>query len=114
MFISRILLKPKEIYTEFNQLKTPTLLILVSYYQNQCYRNIYVNINRRKTVIGWTLKDIKGINPLICTYKKHLEENSKITYQPQRRLNFYMKEVVRNEVLKLLIVIIIYHISNSK
>lgn len=71
-------------------------------------------LKRHKTVFGWTLKDIKGINPLICTHRIHLEENAKTTHQPQRRLNPYMKEVIKNEVLKLLDVGIIYPISDSK
>ena len=42
------------------------------------------------------------------------EENAKTTRQPQRRLNPYMIEVVKKEVLKLLDVRIIYPISDSK
>ncbi|KAK9181240.1 hypothetical protein WN944_024377 [Citrus x changshan-huyou] len=42
------------------------------------------------------------------------EENAKTTRQPQRRLNPHVKEVVKNEVLKLLDVGIIYPISDSK
>ena len=71
-------------------------------------------LKRYKKAIGWTLKDIKGINPLICTHRIHLEENAKTCQQPQRRLNPHMKEVVRAEVLKLLDVGIIYPISDSK
>ncbi|XP_068315023.1 uncharacterized protein [Pyrus communis] len=41
-------------------------------------------------------------------------EGAKTSREPQRRLNPHMKEVVRNEVLKLLDVGIIYPISDSK
>ena len=51
-------------------------------------------LKKNKTAFGWTLKDIKGINPLICTHRIYLEENAKTTRQPQRRLNPHMKEVV--------------------
>ena len=71
-------------------------------------------LKKNKTAFGWTLKDIKGINPLIRTHRIHLEENAKTTRQPQRRLNPHIKEVVKNEVFKLLDVGIIYHISDSK
>ncbi|XP_073037779.1 uncharacterized protein [Primulina eburnea] len=71
-------------------------------------------LKRHKNAIGWTLKDLKGINPLICTHKIHLEENAKTSQQPQRRLNPHMKDVVKTEVLKLLDVGIIYPISDSK
>ena len=69
---------------------------------------------RHKTVIGWTLKHIKGINPLICTHRIHLKANAKTTRQPQRKLNSHMKKVVKSEVFKLLDVRIIYPISDSK
>lgn len=44
----------------------------------------------------------------------HLEEGSNPRRDPQRRLNPTMKEVVKNEVIKLLDTGIIYPISNSK
>ena len=43
----------------------------------------------------------------------YLEENEKPMRQPQRRLNPLVKDVVKNEVLKLLDAYIIYPISNS-
>ena len=73
-----------------------------------------VVLKRYKTAFGWTLKDIKNINHLICTHRIHLEENVKTTRQPQRKLNPHMKEVIKNEVFKLLDVEIIYPISDSK
>ena len=71
-------------------------------------------LKNHKKAISWTLKDINCINPLICTHRIHLEDNAKTYRQPQRRLNPHMKEVVKNEVLKLLDVGIIYPISDSK
>ena len=71
-------------------------------------------LKEHKLAIGWTLKDIKGINPLICTHRIYLEDNARTYRQPQRRLNPHMKEVVKTEVLKLLDAGIIYPISDSK
>ena len=59
-------------------------------------------LRTHKTVIGWTILDIKGISPLTCIHRIHLEEDVKPSRQPQRRLNPIMKEVVKKEVLKLL------------
>ena len=67
-----------------------------------------------KTAIGWTIVDIKGIIPLICTHMIHLENDVKPSRQPQRRLNPVMKEVVNKEVLKLLDVGVIYPITDRK
>jgi hypothetical protein len=67
-----------------------------------------------KNALGWTIADIKGISPLICIHKIYLEENAKPSREMQRRLNPNMKEVVRNEVIKLLDNGIIYPIPDSK
>ena len=67
-----------------------------------------------KNALGWTIDDIKEISLLICTHRIYLEENAKLSREMQRRLNTNMKEVVRNEVIKLLDNGIIYPISDSK
>jgi hypothetical protein len=71
-------------------------------------------LKMHKNALGWTIADIKGISPLICTHRIYLEENAKPSREMQRRLNPNMKEVVRNEVIKLLDNGIIYPISDSK
>ena len=71
-------------------------------------------LRTHKTAIGSTIADIKGISPLICTHRIHLEEDVKPSRQPQRRLNLIMKEVVKKEVLKLLNVGVIYPITDRK
>ncbi|KAL6312926.1 hypothetical protein AAG906_030891 [Vitis piasezkii] len=70
-------------------------------------------LRKCKEAIGWSISDLKGISPLVCTHHIYLEENAKPIHQPQRRLNPHMQEVVRNEVLKLLQAGIIYSISDS-
>ena len=59
-------------------------------------------LKEHKEVIGWTIADIKGINPVNYMHRIHLEENTKPIREMQRRLNPNMKEVVRAEVIKLL------------
>jgi hypothetical protein len=71
-------------------------------------------LREHKKAVGWTIEDIKGINPSMVMHKIHLEENSKPSREPQRRLNPAMQEVVRTEVIKLLDAGIIYPISDSK
>jgi len=51
---------------------------------------------------------------LICTHRIYLEENAKPSREMQRRLNPNMKEVAKNEVIKLLNNGIIYPTSDSK
>ena len=61
-------------------------------------------LRSHKRAIGWTIADIKGINPFICTHKILMEEEEhKPKVQPQRKLNPSMKEVVRLKSLRYLI-----------
>ncbi len=52
--------------------------------------------------MGYTLDYLKGISPTICQHAINIEPDAKPVVEHQRRLNPKMKEVVRNEVLKLL------------
>ena len=40
-------------------------------------------LRTHKTAIGWIIADIKGIIPLVCTHRIHLEEDVKPSRQPQ-------------------------------
>ena len=89
--------------------------VIVSSDLNQDEETRLLNVLRvHKAAIGWSLEDIKGISPTICMHKIHLEEDTKPSREAQRRLNPIMQEVVKNEVLKLLKVGIIYPIADSK
>jgi len=55
-----------------------------------------------KEAIKWSIHDIKGISPLVCTHRIHMEDEFKPKVQPQRRLNLSLKEEVKKEVIKLL------------
>jgi hypothetical protein len=64
--------------------------------------------------MGYTLDDLKGISPTICQHVINMEPDAKSVVEHQRRLIPKMKEVVRNEVLKLLDAGIIYPIADSR
>ncbi|GJW75211.1 putative nucleotidyltransferase, ribonuclease H [Tanacetum coccineum] len=70
-------------------------------------------LRNHKGSITWSIADIKGIDSSFCTYKILIEDESKPTVQPQRRVNPNIKEVVKKEVIKLLDVGLIYPISDS-
>jgi hypothetical protein len=53
-------------------------------------------LKMHKNSLRWTIANIKGISPLICTHRIYLEENAKPFREMQRRLNLNMKEVVKN------------------
>ena len=56
-------------------------------------------LREHKEAIGETIEDIKGISPSVVMHKIHLEENTKPSREPQRRLNPAMQEVVRAKVI---------------
>ena len=64
--------------------------------------------------MGYTLDDLKGISRTICQHSINIEPDAKPVVEHQRCLNPRMKEVVRNEVLKLLDAGIIYPIADSE
>lgn len=71
-------------------------------------------LGKYKEAIGWTLADIKGINPTICQHHIRLEDDTKPCHDPQRKLNPPMKESVLKEILKFLDLDIIYPVPDSE
>ena len=70
-------------------------------------------LREHKKSLGWTIADIKGISPSICTQKILMEKECKPKVQSQKRLNPNMKEIVKAKVIKLFDAGTIYPISNS-
>nr|GEU99452.1 reverse transcriptase domain-containing protein [Tanacetum cinerariifolium] len=66
-----------------------------------------------KRAIAWKLSDIKGIDPEFCTHKILMEEDFEPAVQHQRRVNPKIHDVIKQEVLKLLDVGLIYPIYDS-
>ncbi|CAA0821929.1 Unknown protein [Striga hermonthica] len=54
-------------------------------------------LQSHKKALGWTISDIKGISPSICTHRILLETGAEPVHQPQRRLNPVVLEVVKAE-----------------
>jgi len=100
-------------YSFWGEYKTFSIIISSKLNAHQDSK-LLQTLKMHKNALGWTIADIKGISPLICTHKIYLEENAKPSREIQRRLNPKMKEVAKNEVTKLLDNGIIYPISDSK
>ena len=71
-------------------------------------------LEKHRSVLGYSLQDLKGISPALCTHRIPIEPNATPSRELQRRLNNAMREVVKKEVLKLLHAGIIYPIPNSE
>ena len=66
-----------------------------------------------RRAIEYSLDNILCISPDLCMHRIHLDDESKSSIEHQRRLNPNLKEVVREEILKLLDAGVIYPISDS-
>jgi hypothetical protein len=58
-------------------------------------------LEKYRAVIGYFLKDLKGISTSLCTHHISMEQEHKTIHEHQRRLNNAMREIVKKEVLKL-------------
>ena len=70
-------------------------------------------LQQHSVAYAWEYTDMKGISPKTCIYHIYIEENCKLIRQPQRRMNPNLREIVKEELHKLLNVNFIYPISNS-
>lgn len=90
------------------------LPVIIASYMTRKQKDKLLNIiKKHEKAIAWKISDIRGISPSFCTHKILMEENHKPMVIPQQRLNHNMKEVMKNEVVKLIDAGIIYLISDS-
>eukprot|EP00253_Pinus_taeda_P024779 PITA_24779 len=63
---------------------------------------------------AWSYKEMKGVHPSVCTQHIYSKEDCKPIRQPQRRMNLPLKDIVKEELQKLLDAGFIYPIYNSE
>jgi hypothetical protein len=71
-------------------------------------------LKKHKKVIGYSINDLKGLSPAFCTHRIPMEDKCKPLVDHQRRFTHAMREVVKKEVIKLLVTGIIYPVSHSE
>jgi hypothetical protein len=91
-----------------------TPVIISDKLSNDETRRLVATLENYRLVIGYSLKDLKGISPSLCTHLIPMEQEHKPAHEHQRRLNNAMREVVKKEVLKLLTAGVIYLVSDSE
>jgi transposase InsO family protein len=67
-----------------------------------------------KEAFAWDYMDMKGIPSELCTHHIYIKEECRPICQPQRRMNPNLKEIVKEELQKLLNAGFIYPISDSE
>ena len=101
----------KYVYLDEQEIFSVIIASHLTYGQEENLKTIF---RKHRKAIGWTMTDIKGLNPVIIQYRIHLNEEATPKRDPQRRLNLIMQEVVHAEILKLLENGIIHPISDSQ
>ena len=71
-------------------------------------------LEKHRSTFGHSLQDLKGISPALCTHRIPTDTNSIPSREPQRRLNYAMREAIKKELLNLLHVVIIYRVPHSE
>nr|GEW73488.1 uncharacterized mitochondrial protein AtMg00810-like [Tanacetum cinerariifolium] len=74
---------------------------------------LIIVLKLHKRAIAWKLSNIKGIDLEFCTHKILMEEDFEPAVQHRRRVNPKIYDVIKNGVLKILDVGLIYPISDS-
>jgi hypothetical protein len=90
-----------------------TLVIISDKLSNDETQRLVATLDKYRSVIGYSLKDLKGNSPSICTHRIPMEKDHKPICEHLQWLNNAMREVVK-EVLKLLKARVIYHVSDSE
>ena len=71
-------------------------------------------LEKHCSTFGYSLEDLKGISPALCTHRIPIDLAFTPSREPQCRLNNAMREVVKKEVLKLLHAGINYPVPSSE
>nr|ABA96011.1 retrotransposon protein, putative, unclassified [Oryza sativa Japonica Group] len=93
--------------------KEAHVIISDKLYEDETQRLLSV-LEKHCAVLGYSLQDLRGINPILCTHRIPIEHESTPSREPQRRLNNVLREVVKKDVLKLLHAGIIYSVPYSE
>eukprot|EP00253_Pinus_taeda_P020212 PITA_20212 len=71
-------------------------------------------LRENREAFAWDYTDMKGISPELCTHRIYIKEESRPVCQPQRRMNPNLREIVKEELHKLLNAGFIYPISDNE
>ena len=100
-------------YAILDEEKAKLVIILSQLDKNKDEQFLEVS-RRNQEAISWTLTDLKGLDPALCTHRIFLEDESRLIREAQRTFNPKVWEAVKEEILKWLNVEIIYPISDSQ
>ena len=71
-------------------------------------------LQSHEKAFAWDYGDMKGLSPTLCTHRIYINEGCLPLYQPQRRINSSLREIVKTKLQKFLDASFIYPISYSR
>ncbi len=71
-------------------------------------------LQRHEKAFAWDYSDMKGLSPTLCTHRIYINEECLPLYQPQRRINPSLREIIKTKLQKLLDANFIYPIFDSR
>jgi hypothetical protein len=71
-------------------------------------------LRKYNNAFTWDYTNMKGIHPELCTHHIYIKEQSRPIHQPQRRMNPTLKEIVKEELHKILSLNFIYPIYDNQ
>jgi hypothetical protein len=80
----------------------------------QQHQNLIHVLSKYQQSFAWEYSDMKGIDPQLCTHQIYVEKEALPIFQPHRRLYPHLKDIVKEELQKLLDINFIYPISDSR
>jgi hypothetical protein len=100
-------------YTFLNNDRESHVIISDKLSEDETLRLLTI-LEKHHSAFGYSLEDLKGISPALCTHHIPIDPAYPPSREPQHRLNNVMREVVKKEVLILLHVEIIYPVPYSE
>ena len=71
-------------------------------------------LQRHEKAFAWNYGDMKGLSPTLCTHRIYINDGCLPFWQPQRRINPRLREIVKTELQKLLDAGFIYPIYDNR
>ena len=75
------------------------LVIISSQLNEEQEKQLLDVLQRNEQAISWTLADLRGLDPSLCTHRIFLEDEPRPVREAQRRLNPKVWEAVKEEIL---------------
>ena len=75
-------------------------MIISSQLNDEQEKRLLDVVRQNEQAIGWTLVDLRGLDPSLCTHRIFLEDESRPIREPQQRINPKVWDAMKEEILK--------------